>query len=193
MDLINSGAQREDIAHAILLMDKIDAQRNAIVVIMNYLFELASVPLLPEITLSSRLLGASQIMDEVGLQYAWSLCYLRSHDQILRYVATPDGSPDGLQASPDENAKELGRHIEKAIAIGGLWSGIREGEATHLRRLAERLGKKILVVDTTNAVTMSKGITNPRSLDANRSSAVADRQSGIGRITYWIGRMLRFR
>jgi hypothetical protein len=84
LDLIGSGVSPSFVRAAFDYMDRVDAQRNAILLLLNGLFEEGSK--LPTIPISSSLLAASDEMDRQGRTYDWENFYLRAHSTIRRFL-----------------------------------------------------------------------------------------------------------
>ena len=66
-------------------MDKIDTQRNAVLELLNGLFEKEG-DRIPPIPISSQLLAESAKMDSQGRTYEWQNFYLREHAMISAFL-----------------------------------------------------------------------------------------------------------
>jgi hypothetical protein len=100
------------IEEALALMDRIDSERNAVVMILNHLFEYAGAPQLPGITMSSKLIEISAILEKLGLEYSWPVFYFRSHRAIMQKL-----DPDRYDAFwKREISKEEKRWVEEHVA-----------------------------------------------------------------------------
>jgi hypothetical protein len=85
-ELIAQGVSRQFVQKAFELMDRVDAERNNILRILNKLLETAGLEPLPYITLSSeQLVRSKEIEDEIG-PYQWHLFYLREHRTLGSFL-----------------------------------------------------------------------------------------------------------
>ena len=104
-------------------MDQIDSRRNAVVHILNYLFECAGVPKLPEIKLSSELIQISAIMERLGLQHQWDLYYFRSHRSVLETINPTKYKSFWKRKLSERDKRMLQEHVSSILAseIAGMW------------------------------------------------------------------------
>ena len=110
---------REEMSKALSLMDRIDSERNAIVSILNALFEKSGVPKIPEISRSSDLVYASATLEKLGLEYLWDLYYVRTHRMILETILEEPELYYSADVS-DEDKNLLLKHISSVIGFNSV-------------------------------------------------------------------------
>jgi hypothetical protein len=112
------GLPKDRMKRAIDIMDQVDSERNAIIFILNHLFEYTGAPRLPEITLSSELIKLSAVLDKLGLQYSWPLYYFRTNGSILKQINPAEYRAFQRRKISDAEKKRLQEHIASVMATG---------------------------------------------------------------------------
>ncbi len=148
VNLLSRRAPRERIKTCIALMSEIDAQRNAVIRILNYLFELSEIQTLPSITLSADLLHASRAMAALGIAGSWTIYYLREAAVILADIPTyedPEQTKRARLATVEASDYEvLARHIENQLSAPNLLAD--PGEQAKLREVLATIKRKPVTI-----------------------------------------------